>query len=598
MTEAFQKASEKSGIEIRAVPLSEAAVKSKKGNSKKRKPKPKDQKRPSLQKMVADFHKKHARAQQRKKAASENPPKKVDDVHTVHIDDATKAQLPKVAVVRGPAKPEKKPKRTPKPPQSTQNKPLRVKDFDRFPLATFTPNSTLQSRVTDKNLHQTSQQCSAEFLGEEQAFVEFKAEMDVTIGIDFGTATTKVVVNAEATRAYAIPFSSNNENSYLISSALSASNDTYSLFGDADDNKMTGLKQSILDGNWDEDRIFPAVAFLGLIINYSRAWFLEHKADEFPGFEFIWHVHIGMPTADYSNKELVRTMERIRYAAEWLSFNSTSFEIAKEDVARAWAQTSSMHFDHFDVYPEIAAQLHGFVFSDRFDRARRKIMLVDIGGGTVDCSIANITEDDFGDVTYHVLATNVQLLGVNSLSEYRLQWLLKSAVADRHAALVSALDKALPNAGVAATVPQKIEDYVNELSSDEFDIDKPFYGDFADLLTDDTLYVARSLDSDHTGYDGLQFVIAGGGSNLDVYNQFIELFNSHVSSYNLVRVGLGKPSDLVAPDLEDSDYHRLSVAYGLANYLLGNYVSPESMKPSTEPFKMPDTALFVSKDLM
>ena len=135
MTEAFQKASEKSGIEIRTAPLSEAAVKSKKGNSKKRKPKPKDQKRPSLQKMVADFHKKHARAQQRKKAASENSPKKVDDVHTVHIDDAPKAQLPKVAVVRSPAKPEKKPKRTPKPSQSAKNKPLRVKDFDRFPLA-------------------------------------------------------------------------------------------------------------------------------------------------------------------------------------------------------------------------------------------------------------------------------------------------------------------------------------------------------------------------------------------------------------------------------------------------------------------------------
>ena len=94
--------------------------------------------------------------------------------------------------------------------------------------------------------------------------------MDVTIGIDFGTATTKVVVNAEATRAYAVPFSSNNENTYLISSALSASHHTYSLFGDADGSKITGLKQSILDGNWDDDRIFPAVAFLGLIINYSR----------------------------------------------------------------------------------------------------------------------------------------------------------------------------------------------------------------------------------------------------------------------------------------------------------------------------------------
>ena len=69
---------------------------------------------------------------------------------------------------------------------------------------------------------------------------------------------------------------------------------------------------------------------------------------------------------------------------------------------------------------------------------------------------------------------------VFSLSEYRLQC-FKSAVRVV-TRLIAALDKALPNAGIAATVPQKIKDYVNELSSEEFDIDKPFYGDFATCL--------------------------------------------------------------------------------------------------------------------
>ena len=146
-------------------------------------------------------------------------------------------------------------------------------------------------------------------------------------------------------------------------------------------------------------------------------------------------------------------------------------------------------------------------------------------------------------------------------------------------------------------VPQKIKDYVNELSSENLILISLFT---ETLLT--CLQMTRSTSQGAliviTGYDGLQFVIAGGGSNLDVYNQFIELFNSHVSSYNLVRVGLGKPSDLVAPDLEDSDYHRLSVAYGLANYLLGNYVSPESMRPPTKPFESSCSDVFISKDMM
>ena len=65
--------------------------------------------------------------------------------------------------------------------------------------------------------------------------------------------------------------------------------------GDADGNKITGLKQSILDGNWDDDRIFPAVAFLGLIINYS-SMVPRYKADSLVSGD--WHVPIGMPATD------------------------------------------------------------------------------------------------------------------------------------------------------------------------------------------------------------------------------------------------------------------------------------------------------------
>ena len=112
-----------------------------------------------------------------------------------------------------------------------------------------------------------------------------------------------------------------------------------------------------------------------------------------------------------------------------------------------FGNTERLKVDIHGVYPEVAAQLHGFVHSNRFDRARPKIMLIDIGGGTVDCTVANITEDDDGLPVINTLATNVQPLGVNSLSQYRLKWLRKSAHSAELMELVSQIDTALPLSG-------------------------------------------------------------------------------------------------------------------------------------------------------
>jgi hypothetical protein len=590
MSAAFKKASEESGIPIRDKPLSSSAI-----NAKSKKKRSKSKKRLTPQQMEAQFLKKHAKASQRKRYETDYKPKQTQQAHTVHIDEKPD-ELPTVEVVRETVEQQKhfRPSRS----RHSQLKELtRIKDFDSFPLADFAPNPTLHPSIQQQSFHQISSQCSNEFLGEDQVFETFTNETDVVIGIDFGTATTKVVVNVVGTRAYAVPFSNGTENDYLISSAINCHDDIFDLFTDSS-NIISGLKQPILDGDWSSDRILPALAFLANVVNYSKAWFLEHKADELPGaYEFHWHVHLGIPAADYSDKELIHTMERLRFSAEKLASINDQLELKRNDVARIWESTERLKVDVHGVYPEVAAQLHGFVYSNRFDRARPKIMLIDIGGGTVDCTVANITEDDDGLPVINTLATNVQPLGVNSLSQYRLKWLRKSANEAGLIELVSKIDNVLPLAGISSTVPESITDYIDGLLNQDWDIDKPFYGNYADQLTDHTLFVAHEKDGTNLGYEALQVIVSGGGSNLKIYQQFIEKINrQRINWLHLMPLRLGTPSDFIAPRLDETEYHRLSVAFGLSDFELSKYVSPSKIIPTVKQFNPVNEIEYISKD--
>ena len=224
-------------------------------------------------------------------------------------------------------------------------------------------------------------------------------------------------------------------------------------------------------------------------------------------------------------------------------------------------------------------------------------MLIDIGGGTVDCTVANITEDDDGLPVINTLATNVQPLGVNSLSQYRLKWLRKSAHSAELMELVSEIDKVLPLAGISSTVPESITDYIDGFRNQDWDIDKPFYGNYADQLTDHALFVAHEKDGTNLGYEALQVIVSGGGSNLKIYQQFIEKINQQrINWLRLIPLRLGTPSDFIAPRLDETEYHRLSVAFGLSDFELSKYVSPSKIIPTVKQFNPVNEIEYISKD--
>ena len=61
--------------------------------------------------------------------------------------------------------------------------------------------------------------------------------------------------------------------------------------------------------------------------------------------------------------------------------------------------------------------------------------------------------------------------------------------------LVSEIDKVLPLAGISSTVPESITDYIDGFRNQDWDIDKPFYGNYADqrLITLSSLRMRKTV---------------------------------------------------------------------------------------------------------
>ena len=99
----------------------------------------------------------------------------------------------------------------------------------------------------------------------------------------------------------------------------------------------------------------------------------------------------------------------------------------KHSIKKEWLQRATQRakeeefYDQVRVYPEIAAQLHGYIRSDRWDSTRRKFLLVDVGSGTVDSTVVNVTLQD-SEPRYNFLQTSVDLLGTIILHRERLKF--------------------------------------------------------------------------------------------------------------------------------------------------------------------------------
>lgn len=424
---------------------------------------------------------------------------------------------------------------------------------------------------------------------------------ELVLGLDFGTANTKVVIMEQGSQnAWAVEFT-DDANPFLVPSCVYKGGDEYTLSNQGE--RISDLKLPLLLGEkMDSGHLDHIVAFLGLIIRHSRDWFFKNYGDVFPNAEFEWNYHIGLPASNFRDQKLVTHFKTLIAAAADLSLKDTetlasdtvgqSLISAHKAISTNDGSNLGCHPQFTKVFPEIAAQLHGYVMSDRWDRNRPKFMLVDIGGGTVDACILNVTERAEGELRYSFLKSSVQKRGVAMLHLARLRWIEESlphgAPCERD--ILSDLGKisfALDN---TQPLPESVSDYLIDADCPDVpqNADKLFYNQYGNALWDEVIApVKTKIDPSLEQWKSLPFILCGGGSQHSLYRKFSEVINcgNSGSSLRLNPIQLSKPKNLNCPGCPPEDYHRLSVAYGLAHWELGKIVVEDDIEIDPRPLK-------------
>lgn len=388
----------------------------------------------------------------------------------------------------------------------------------------------------------------------------------LNIGLDFGTAFTKVVVG-ESRVCYAIPFQNKeSENPYLLPCVIYIEKSGKCSLHQIDESyrPVFDLKMKLLDDKAGDHDLVRMVAFIALIFRHTRLWILENQRSTYEGRFLDWYVNTGVPTDSYHHIKLSKTYKTIVRSAWALSVapDPVSIPLAADLLSHVSKGSSTLskfnndlknrliHEDAFALFPEFVAQVVGYVRSPL--RRPDLHMMVDIGAGTVDISIFNVHESDEEDVVYPIFEKAVKPLGTNYLMHHRGSKLF----AGQNFKL-SGQDKTPSQQEFVQTfqIPFK------QLS----DIDKEFTKHIG--LTMRELLKStkdRRYPKSPCWQTGIPTFLCGGGGRVDVYDEVVRRLENPDQAYKIKVLKLPQPDRISAPKLPSGCYDRLSVAYGLS----------------------------------
>jgi hypothetical protein len=426
-------------------------------------------------------------------------------------------------------------------------------------------------------------------------------ELELVVGLDFGTTYCKVVIRERASgRAWAVPLSVSQQNPYLLCTRVWRQEGKFTLSPEG--RAETNLKLQLIDDDASKSALVAATAFMTLLLRHIKAWYWKHLAKEYPGFAPLWLVHMGLPVSNLDESEIRRRFQQMLWSAMLLSnelapqinldavqqsLECVNHAIQAGDQEVSLPSREPVHRDQLRLFPEVAAQIYGYFRSDQRDPSLHTFMLADVGGGTVDAGLFQVTKvgDDAEEVVFS--AAVVEQLGVYVLHRNRLAWHRGQLEEDIRCADVVAKLRALEESGASpAAVPGLIEHYLKGVSYPEQTCDWQFANDFGTLLWRHVVMAARQATGEQfPAGPALPFLLCGGGRSLDLYKRFAQKINAPNSGTRLrLRViELARPSDLEPRGIGKDQYHRLSVAYGLSFDDIGEVVTPKMLPPPPPP---------------
>jgi hypothetical protein len=399
--------------------------------------------------------------------------------------------------------------------------------------------------------------------------------LDLTIGLDFGTSCSKVVIGDPDWQAqsFAVNFESPGTElrHWLLPTRI---------------NQERNLKLRLM-AEPDSEQIQNLVAiYIAEVIKRSQAWFVQHAPNVYKRRKANWNLVIGFPEKEFTDSPLSRSYRKVASLAVRLINLDEPITIEKAEGARLAMDTSPSVLPdnciHF--YPEIAAQLAGYINSPF--RQRGNLLLIDVGAGTMDVSTLIVHDNAERDiVSFHVC--EVKQLGAFRLLERRL-----AALTDLPG--IALKIEPLDFQDALRSMPEQLSDITD---NDHPDTRRAFYSAntrFADdvlgsALTCLTRFRQLQREAHINGSfepwgNSLRFFLTGGGSRSAFFKQHLsdgpleqrlaQNFIRHWLSDADERRRLGQGLRVERLPLPDrlhnfpsalhGDFDRISVAHGLA----------------------------------
>ncbi len=416
-------------------------------------------------------------------------------------------------------------------------------------------------------------------------------ECELIIGLDFGTSASKVVIQAPelpGRPSFAVDFGELSHRSarYLLPTILwVAPNGTSQLSRLDIARSVKDIKLELLSGDeYLNSNLGPsrqglnpeatAVAYLALLLRYTREWFLKTKRDVLKDFgKLNWSVNLGVPSPCIEENPENLRFQRVGKAAWMLSVLENQITLGKAQDELRYLIEAPEYWDRDDdgiacdlqIIPEIAAGAVGYALSTL--RREGLHVMVDIGASTVDvCSF--ILHEREGNDRYSLLTTDVQLLGTIRLHHERILALMR--IHEKQAENLR--DKHDPLAPIAQDISPYLvshEQLVSAARQAEDQLKERLQTVLRRVIWNAKMH--RDPNSPVFRRNGrLPVLLIGGGSELPFFHSAVNELDGWLRTHT-GNDGIVLPTEDPLLDTltgNTAKYHRIAVAWGLSHRAL------------------------------